>query len=218
MGRDSQKDHGAPALFEITVTWHPHALLDYFYSPDGFWRQLLTLGMTTWWVVSCACLQMSLAEYFPELPLYPVPVMLAYLSAKRSPGLLVLAAFATGLVFDALAFKELGVTAVVSVLTVLAVEMFFAVNPRALRSFWQRSMLCSGLAAIVFTILKLLWSSFSSSHISMLSLFPKHCFGGMLIAALFLGPLMGTVMDSVEWIARITPRKQSKPSSEDDDA
>lgn len=218
MGRNSPQANGSPALFEITVTWHPRALLDYFYSPDGFWRQLVTLAITAWWVVSCTCLQMSLAEYFAELPLYPVPVMLAYLTARRSPALLILSAFVTGIVFDALAFKELGVTAVVSVLAVTAVELFFALSPRSLRSFMQRSMVGSGIAAFVFTVLKLLWSSFSSGHVSMLSLFPKHCFGGTLIAALFLAPLMHTIMDFIEWLARITASQSAKPSREDDDA
>ena len=206
-GWDSRSVSCGNALFEVTLSVHPRALRAFLRGGDGrVWRCVGTVLLTSLWVVSACLCQVSLGVCGEGLPLYPLPLAVAYVSWRRPAWAGVAAALLCGLLYDALTFSRLGVHSLLLCAVALSalwlrevLEELFPASP------WAGSVL-GGVSVLVYVVLKLLRYSIGSVRGDVLSLVPVHLLLGVAVAALVLAPLQYGVYGAVERLLRVRRR------------
>ncbi|MBP5639564.1 MAG: rod shape-determining protein MreD [Victivallales bacterium] len=212
---DKQTTGGGNALFEFTLTVHPHVLINYLLSKDGFWRHFWILFLTILWLITACVSQLALSEYFPELPLYPVPLTIAYLAYYRKPSFAVISALVCGILLDSLTFGRLGVSSGILGLVVVLIDYLSHSMEGLEKRFWERCLLLGGGSVFIYVLLKLgLYFAFPNGD-DVLSLVPKQLLLGTLLCGTCLAPLMFSAMDLIEWLFRL---RSAKPESDDSTA
>lgn len=213
--KDRQTTNGGNALFDITVSVHLNVLTDYLLRKDGFWFHIRLLVCNLLWIVFACVFQVSLNEHFPELPLYPLPLVTAYLAFSRRPWTGLFCALVCGIVYDSLTFGQLGISS--AILGVVAVIVWFLSfgSDGIGRRLWERCLLLGGSSVFIYVACKLgLYFAFPNGE-DVLSLVPKHLLEGTLLCSFCLAPLMFSVMDFVEWLLRLNtlPANEISPQN-----
>lgn len=209
-GWDSRSVSCGNALFEVTFSVHPQALRALLRGGDGsLWRRVGAVLLTSLWVVSACLGQVSLGVYGGDgvgLPLYPLPLVVAYVSWRRPAWAGAAAALLGGLLYDALTFSRLGVHSLLLCAVALSalwlrevLEELFPASP------WRGAAL-GGVSALVYVVLKLLRYSIGSVRGDVLSLVPVHMLLGVAVSALVLSPLQYGLYGVVERLLRVRRR------------
>jgi len=216
MGKqDKLTTGGGNALFEISISVHPGVLADYLLRADGFWFHVRLLVCSLLWVISACVMQISLNEHFLELPLYPLPLTVAYLACRRRPGAALLCSFVCGIVYDSMTFGRLGVSSAILGSIVIAVLYLSNGVDGIGKRFWERCLLLGGGSAFLYVACKLgLYFAFPNGD-DVLSMVPRHLLAGTLLCGACLAPIMYSVMDLVEWLLRLKTMVEDGDSKPD---
>jgi len=211
------------SLIEITVTYHPEVIREYLCSANGFRHHLFSFALGLVWIWSGVVLQQAAVVYFPEIPVYTLPVAIVYLTHHRSGPTAFLCAFGAGLLADALQYSRLGITSGILVAITAMATLLAGVVPNYEKSYPWRVVLTNVFATALYVLLKCIVIWFQGGEI--LHLLPQHFFAGSVVAGFCIAPLFGGFMGVVERLtgARLkTPRTkaekvQTAPDADDRD-
>lgn len=200
------------ALFEVTLCLHPQAWSELFrrrWCAHAVWT-LLPVA----WVISACLFQVSIGMYGGSLPLYPLPLALAYVAWHRGTGMGIFLAAAGGMAYDALTFGSLGTHSVI-----LCVVWWMVLCLRlhlgwALRQCSWYPQLLGGLATCVYVLSKLFNYCLGSPRGDVLSYVPVYLFLGLLLNSFMLAPIQWGLYGFVE---RRLHRQEARDSEADED-
>lgn len=202
MKTNSDKPFERKAFIEITVTYHPEVLKESFRKLGGLRAWLLRGVFTVIWLLVGVTVQQSLAVHFSELPLYPLPVVIAFLAQARSAKTALASAILGGIATDALQFSRLGPTSAILGVCTLAIIAMNEYEHNFSKQILSRTVLAGGLSVAIYVMLKLVifWSSGgANSGVTLI----KHLFGGVALGAFMLAPIQFGIMDGFEWLSRM---------------
>lgn len=192
------------ALFEVTFSFNPRCILRYIFDRNnGALHHVVLLAFSLLWILMAATSQLSLAEYVPNLPCHPMPVVAAFLAARRSPVAAVLAAFAMGIVFDSLAFNSLGPTSIILSIVVLAAR-FILDKFKSLEQHPAWTALILGcLSVLMYNGAKLILHACPPNYGDVLPHLPLQLIAAPVIAAICIAPILFNLMTFCEWLLGI---------------
>ncbi|NLF92243.1 MAG: hypothetical protein GX564_00005 [Oligosphaeraceae bacterium] len=191
------KDHSQRSLLEISLAFNPELLREFFFRRQGIWRYGYIVLADCALLLLCCAKQIVLPHYFPEIPCYAAVLLLAYLGSRRALAWSLLLAVAGGILLDSGNFLPLGPSSLLLCLLVyLAFLQTGGSGPQkhpALLSLQQ--CLC---ATSIFVLLNLLFLAGSLSWTARLALLPRQLLLGVLVNAVFAGPLLFALLDGTE--------------------
>lgn len=192
------------ALFEVTFSFNPRCILRYIFNRNnGALHHVTLIAFSLLWILMAATSQLSLAEYFPNLPLHPMPVVAAFLATKRNAVPAVLAAFAMGIVFDSLAFNSLGPTSIILAIVVLTTRFIHDENKTLQQHPAWTALVLGCVSVLLYNGAKLTLHACPPTYGDILPHVPLQLIAAPVIAAICIAPILFNLMTFCEWLLGI---------------
>jgi hypothetical protein len=191
------KDHSQRSLLEISLTFNPELLRDFFFRRQGIWKYVYFMLADSALLLLFCAKQIVLPHYFPEIPCYAAVLLLAYLSSRRPLAWALLLAIAGGILLDSGNFLPLGPSSLLLCLPVYLVFLQSRSSGQQKHSVLLSMQQCL-CATSIFVLLNLLFLAGNMSWTARLALLPRQLLLGVLVNAVFAGPLLFALLDGIE--------------------
>ena len=189
-------------LIAVHVDVDSARLRAYFGRGGTFWRDCVRLVVDLMLCVAVCAVQNVLPESYPELPLFPAVVMVAYLGVRRGPWHAYLMALLCGLLLDCGNWGRLGTSSLLFVLEVLCVRSLPARIERL--GYLLSVMILGGVSAFAWIGCRLFCFSPGMSWATCVHLAPQLLLCGGLLTGILFAPLLFALLDLLPNVFRET--------------
>ncbi len=190
-------------LLTIRIDIDASGLRAYLGRGGAFWRDAVRLMVDLLLSIAVCAVQNVLPESYPELPLFPVIVLVAYLGARRAPWHAYCMALLCGLLLDCGSWGRLGTSSLLFVLEVLCVR-FLSPRVEGL-GYLLSTMIVGGVSAFFWIGGRLFLLSLGMPWATCTHLAPQVLLCGGLLTGILFAPLLFALLDLLPDFFRETP-------------
>lgn len=186
------------SLLEVEITLHPEALKHLLFDRHGGLWLILRVFLAALAVYTALGFQTALPQFFPELWLQPLVIILAYLACRSPLPVALTAALAAGIALDAELVMPLGAETTVLVITTAAAALLYERLGGMKQNGGATAIIIGGMTTALYTLAHILFLGGGAPFSPRAALLPAALGIGVLLNAFALAPLIFFCLDRLD--------------------